>query len=148
MWRCASHSSEPVPTCCPQAHLHDGSAGPITVLPELFLTSGRAEFQQLLTLQRVWRETSQELKEGTAGHAGNVQVLGHKVPHSAGLRQPWWVRDTCRNGMEAWWVGSLGGTLDLRASAPSILTWLPWLKCEKLTGVQAQHLAELLGVGL
>lgn len=65
-------------------------------------------------------ETSQELKEGTAGHTGNVQVLGHEVPHSTGLRQPWWVRDT----------------------------WFPWLKCEKLIGVQAQHLAELLGVGL
>lgn len=96
----------------------------------------------------MWGETSQELKEGTAGHAGNVQVLRHKVPHSAGLRQPWWVRDTCRNGMEAWWVGSLGGTLDLKAGASPILTWLPWLKCEKLIGVQAQHLAELLGVGL
>lgn len=50
--------------------------------------------------------------------------------------------------MEAWWVEPLGGTLELRAGASPALTWFPWLKCEKLIGVQAQHLAELLGVGL
>lgn len=72
---CIAQLSSLHPPAYPQAHLQDGSAGPITVLPERFLTSGRAEFQQLLPLQRMWGETSQELKEGTAGHAGNVQVL-------------------------------------------------------------------------
>lgn len=69
-------------------HLQGSPTGPAAVLVQGLLAGGRAELQQLLPLQRVGRQAGQELEEGASWHAGDVQVLGHEVPHGAGLGQP------------------------------------------------------------
>lgn len=75
------------PHAC-RPHLQGGPPGPVAVLVQGLLAGGRAELQQLLPLERVRGQAGQELEEGTARHAGDVQVLGHEVPHGAGLGQP------------------------------------------------------------
>lgn len=92
-------------------------------------------------------EAGQELKEGAAGDAGDVQVLGHEALNGAGLGQPRGAGDTCSGergavggwgrgwGRSAWWQQRRLG-----------LTWLPGLQREALVRVQAQCLTELLDV--
>ena len=138
---CTPQLGSPYPPACPQASppprwFCGADCSTPRALPDLWQSSIPAAS---LAPAHVGRD-----KPGAQRRNGGA----HWQCPSTGLRQPWWVRDTCRNGMEAWWVEPLGGTLELRAGASPALTWFPWLKCEKLIGVQAQHLAELLGVGL
>lgn len=93
-------------------HLQDRPAGPVAVVMQCLLAFGRTEFQQLLPLQLVGGETGQELKEGAAGHPGDVQIPGHEVLHRAGLGQPLRAGHTCNREQQTMAARGVGwGTL-------------------------------------
>lgn len=97
------------PTAHRPPHLQRGPAGPAAVLGQLLLACGRAELQQLVPFQLAGGQAGQQLEEGASWHANDVQVLGHEVPHRAGLGQPRGAGDICREQETSGSWGHKGG---------------------------------------
>lgn len=86
--QCAEASLGMCVCVCESPYLQGCASGPVAVAVQLLLTLRGVELHQLFTLHLIRGESGQELKEGAAGHGGNIQIFFQQVAHRARLRNP------------------------------------------------------------